>query len=93
MRRRDFMKLAGGAVLTAPAARTIRQKVSLPTSKPMLLASVPSDSDPSRTYDVRKGRDGNVYCTCPAWRFQRKPVAERTCKHIDRLAAAIARTA
>lgn len=22
-------------------------------------------------------------CTCPAWRFQKKPISERTCKHLD----------
>jgi len=33
------------------------------------------------------GSDGNVYCTCPAWRFQKsKPVLERTCKHIKAFA-------
>ena len=28
------------------------------------------------------GKDGNVYCTCPAWKFQRKAVQGRTCKHL-----------
>ncbi len=26
---------------------------------------------------------GKVYCSCPAWRFQKLPAAERTCKHCD----------
>ena len=29
---------------------------------------------------------GGVYsCSCPAWRFQSRPIDERTCKHIDRM--------
>ena len=34
-------------------------------------------------WDVRVGGDGTVYCTCPAWRFQRRPAGDREpCKHI-----------
>lgn len=22
-------------------------------------------------------------CTCPAWRFQKKPIQDRTCKHVE----------
>lgn len=38
-------------------------------------------------YDIKKGKDGVVYCTCPAWRFQKLPVAARTCKHIKSVSA------
>lgn len=31
---------------------------------------------------------GRRYCTCPAWRFQHKKAAGRTCKHIEKLLAA-----
>lgn len=50
-----------------------------------LLATVASDSDPDREYEIRRGGDGVVYCTCPAWKFQ-KGVSPRfrSCKHIRR---------
>lgn len=35
------------------------------------------------TYVVSAGKDGHVYCSCPAWRFQRCHPADRTCKHIN----------
>lgn len=54
---------------------------------PALLASVPSKSNPCISYEVRRGKDGNVYCTCPAWRFQKRSPKERTCKHLKALAA------
>lgn len=44
--------------------------------------SVPSDSDPGVTYDIKRFRTG-WSCTCPAWKFQKKPVHQRTCKHIQ----------
>ena len=34
------------------------------------------------TYEVRQGGDGVVYCTCPAWRFQRAQKEQRVCKHM-----------
>ena len=43
-----------------------------------VLATVHSFSN-GDTYEIRKGADGVVYCSCPAWRFGRgKP-----CKHIE----------
>lgn len=34
-------------------------------------------------WEIRIGSDGRLYCTCPAWRFQRVRVEERRpCKHI-----------
>ena len=47
-----------------------------------VLMHVPSMTNPDKSYEVRLGKDGNVYCTCPAWKFQRKPVADRVCKHM-----------
>jgi hypothetical protein len=30
-----------------------------------------------KTYEIRRGDDDVIYCTCPAWRFR------RTCKHLQ----------
>ena len=32
------------------------------------------------TYEVRKGHDQVIYCTCPAWRMKQ---GRASCKHID----------
>lgn len=55
-------------------------------TKIVVLAVIPSDTDPNEHYEVRIGHDGNVYCTCPAWRFQHRAPGERTCKHLQGLA-------
>lgn len=40
-------------------------------------------SGSQKRYELRVGaKDGNVYCTCPAWRFQKTAAGKRTCKHI-----------
>lgn len=52
-----------------------------------ILAVVQSKTNPEKFYEIRKGADHNVYCTCPAWKYQRKQVATRTCKHIKSYAA------
>lgn len=54
-----------------------------------VLATVPSSSS-SAVYEIRLGGDGNVYCTCPAWKFQKLPPKERTCKHMKALSGQIA---
>ena len=46
-----------------------------------ILATVASSSS-DKTYNICKGADGVVYCTCPAWKFQRLTSEGRTCKHI-----------
>lgn len=40
-------------------------------------------------YDIIKGRDEVVYCSCPAWKFQRRPAAQRTCKHLQKFQAVL----
>lgn len=49
-----------------------------------VLARYPSKSNPSKGYNILLGGDGNVYCECAAWRFQRgKGPYGRRCKHLD----------
>ena len=47
-----------------------------------VIALFASASKPGHSHEVRVGADGNVYCTCPAWRFQKgvSPIG-RQCKH------------
>lgn len=37
--------------------------------------------DGDDTY-MMKNAAGHIYCTCPNWRYQKRPPDERTCKHI-----------
>lgn len=50
---------------------------------PVVLARYASKSNPSKSHEVRRGKDGVVYCTCPSWRFQHNSPSNRTCKHIE----------
>jgi len=50
-----------------------------------VIASVPSSSNPDKKYEIRLGNDGNVYCSCPAWKHMKLPPAERVCKHMKSL--------
>lgn len=50
-------------------------------SQTLDIMSVPS-SNGKTSYDIKLGKDGNVYCTCPAWKFQKLHPQQRTCKHI-----------
>ena len=46
--------------------------------KMMVLATMISGKS-GNTYEIRRGRDGVEYCTCPAWKFSR---GVKTCKHL-----------
>jgi nitric oxide reductase NorQ protein len=43
-----------------------------------VLKTYPSKTS-SGNYEIRKGRDGKTYCTCPGWKFSE---GEKTCKHL-----------
>lgn len=45
---------------------------------PMILKFVESRSTPGLKYEMRLGKDGVVYCTCPAWKFS----GTGNCKHL-----------
>lgn len=35
------------------------------------------------------GQDGTIYCTCPAWKYQKSSPASRSCKHLIKAHAEI----
>lgn len=41
-----------------------------------ILDTVPSSSNPGKTYDIIEGKDGVIYCSCTAWKMR------KTCKHL-----------
>ena len=54
-----------------------------PTYQRAVLATFPSKSRPGHVHSVRMGADGNLYCDCPAWKFQHNHPRCRTCKHLQ----------
>lgn len=44
---------------------------------PRVLARIPSHSNPAKSYEIRLGADGVVYCTCRGW------VTKKYCKHLE----------
>ena len=60
----------------------------LDEEKGPVVAKVPSESNPEKEYEIRLGKDGNFYCSCPAWKNMKKPVKDRICKHIKTWAKA-----
>lgn len=45
-----------------------------------VLKKYPSKSKKGVFYEIRVGKDGRVYCTCPVWKFKKE--GRRTCKHL-----------
>lgn len=59
------------------------------TPAPQFELQVPGSN--GNVYTIKRARNNDSwYCSCPAWKFQRKAPRERTCKHINALAAQLA---
>lgn len=52
-------------------------------SRGPILATVTSKTNPGRSYDIIMGKDGVMYCSCPAWRFR------KDCKHLQEFMHAV----
>lgn len=46
-------------------------------SMTQVLSYVPSSSNPSKSHEIRMGKDGVIYCTCIGWQNH------KNCKHLD----------
>jgi hypothetical protein len=47
------------------------------------IGAITVQSDSGRRYEISQGQDGAWVCSCPAWRFQQRPGASRSCKHLE----------
>lgn len=54
----------------------------------VLIGTFPS-SDGSKTYEMYRGKDGVVYCSCPGWKFSKE--RPRSCKHMKTHAETLVR--
>ena len=50
------------------------------------LAEYASESNPDRTYKVKRDPNGTISCSCPAWRFK-KLDNDRHCWHTQAVSA------
>jgi hypothetical protein len=77
-------QLVEGKVKKTPKGRSRLAKVKAhkvaSTGERQVLRRYESKSHPGSYHEVRMGRDGVLYCTCPGWRFLKGDI--RTCRHI-----------
>jgi hypothetical protein len=66
--------------------RTVTIRIRKPTR--IVLAHVPSDSDPTKHYEIALDRHNTVYCTCKGWRYN-----GHTCTHLTAFRQSIASAA
>jgi hypothetical protein len=57
-------------------------KAKQPHAGTLVLGHIASDSG-GPSYAIKRGRDGVVYCSCPAWKFSK---GNKTCKHLRGMA-------
>ena len=50
-------------------------------------------SDGANVWQIRRGKNGHVYCTCPSWKYQRVTPIDRVCKHTRAWIATVAQQA
>jgi len=46
---------------------------------------VPSDSNPSKRWEVLERTDGSLSCSCPVWVFNKRKTEPRSCKHTEQV--------
>lgn len=47
----------------------------------MVIGTVRSKSNPNLRYNIIQDKAGEIYCSCPAWKFSK--MYPKTCKHKD----------
>ena len=52
-----------------------------------MLGRVHSHSNPHKTYEILKGKDGVVYCKCVGWKMSKAD--PKTCKHVEEFLSSI----
>lgn len=52
--------------------------LEFPDLMPGLLCVIPSTSNPDVGYEITVGKQGDIYCSCPSWKFSK----DRSCKHL-----------
>jgi hypothetical protein len=68
--------------------KTLRAYAELlpsPVKEAHVIRTWPSKSTPGKVYELIEGADGVVYCTCPAWKFGKRP-----CRHMKEWEEAVA---
>lgn len=54
-----------------------------------LIRTWPSSGKKGGVYELRMGGDGEVYCSCPGWKFSKD--RPRVCKHIKAWVESVAK--